>query len=67
LQESDYGQVVIRVRPSDAPSVAVELAEMRDECEQLFNDLVAALPLARGVERHSLKLMQIGALNWSQT
>jgi AcrR family transcriptional regulator len=67
LQESDYAQVVIRVRPSDAPSVAAELIRMRDEYEKVFNDLVAALPLARGVDRRSLKLMLMGALNWSQT
>jgi AcrR family transcriptional regulator len=67
LQESDYAQVVIRVRPSDAPSVAAELIKLRDEYETAFNDLVAALPLARGVDRRSLKLMLMGALNWSQT
>jgi AcrR family transcriptional regulator len=67
LQESDYAQVVIRVRPSDAPSVADALVSLRDEYEKVFNDLIAALPLARGVDRRSLKLMLMGALNWSQT
>jgi AcrR family transcriptional regulator len=67
LQESDYAQVVIRVRPSDAASVADELVKLRDEYEKLFNDLIAALPLDRSVDRRSLKLMLIGALNWSQT
>ncbi|HSW34165.1 MAG TPA: TetR/AcrR family transcriptional regulator, partial [Steroidobacteraceae bacterium] len=67
LQESDYAQVVIRVRPSDAMSVADELIKLRDEYEKIFNDLIAALPLARGVDRRSLKLMLMGALNWSQT
>lgn len=67
LQESDYAQVVIRVRPSDAPSVSAELVKLRDDYEQVFNDLIAALPLARSVDRRSLKLMLMGALNWSQT
>lgn len=67
LQESDYAQVVIRVRPSDAPSVAAELVQMRDDYERLFNDLIAALPLEGGADRRSLKLMLMGALNWSQT
>jgi TetR/AcrR family transcriptional regulator, cholesterol catabolism regulator len=67
LQESDYAQVVIRVRPSDAPSVAPELVKLRDEYEQLFADLIDDLPLARGVDRRSLRLMLLGALNWSQT
>jgi AcrR family transcriptional regulator len=67
LEQSDYAQVVIRVRPSDAPSVESDLVKMRDEYEKAFNDLIAVLPLERGVDRRSLKLMLMGALNWSQT
>jgi AcrR family transcriptional regulator len=67
LQESDYAQVVIRVRPGDAPSVAAELVRLRDGYERLWIDLVQALPLARGVDRRSLRLMLLGGLNWSQT
>ena len=63
----DYAQVVIRVRPADAPTVAGELVRRRDEYERLFVDLVQALPLARGVDRRSVRLMLLGALNWSQT
>jgi AcrR family transcriptional regulator len=67
LNAGDYAQVVIRVRPSDAPSVAGELVKRRDEYERLFVELVQALPLARGVDRRSVRLMLLGALNWSQT
>jgi AcrR family transcriptional regulator len=67
LDSGDYAQVVIRVRPADAPSVAGELVKRRDEYEQLFVDLVQALPLARGVDRRNVRLMLLGALNWSQT
>jgi AcrR family transcriptional regulator len=67
LNAGDYAQVVIRVRPADAPSVAGELVKRRDEYETLFVDLVQALPLARGVDRRSVRLMLLGALNWSQT
>src|SRR5262249_9448578 len=67
LQESDYAQVVIRVRPSDAPSVEAELVKLRDDYERLFVELVQELPLARGTDRRSLRLMLLGALNWSQT
>jgi AcrR family transcriptional regulator len=67
LDSGDYAQVVIRVRPSDAPSVAGELVKRRDEYETLFVDLVQALPLARGVDRRSVRLMLLGALNWTQT
>ena len=67
LEESDYAQVVIRVRPGDVPSIATTLLAQRDTYEQLFIDLVDALPLARGIDRRSLRLMLLGALNWSQT
>ncbi len=67
LNAGDYAQVVIRVRPSDAPSVAGELVQRRDEYERLFVELLQALPLARGVDRRSARLMLLGALNWSQT
>lgn len=67
LQESDFAQVVVRVRPSDVPAIAAELAALRRGYEALFGGLIQALPLARGVERRSLRLMLLGALNWSQT
>jgi AcrR family transcriptional regulator len=67
LEAGDYAQVVVRVRPGDAPSVAGELVKLRDGYEQLFVELVQALPLARGTDRRSVRLMLLGALNWSQT
>ncbi len=67
LEASDYAQVVIRVHPSDAPDVADELVRLRDGYEALFRSMVEALPLARGVDRRALRLLLIGALNWSQT
>jgi AcrR family transcriptional regulator len=66
LDASDYAQVVIRVRPSDVPSVASSLTALRDEYERIFIALIAALPLARGVDARTLRLMLLGALNWSQ-
>ena len=66
LEESDYAQVVIRVRPGDVPAVAAHLVTLRDGYERLFVDLIAALPLAPGFDRSSLRLMLLGALNWSQ-
>jgi AcrR family transcriptional regulator len=67
LEENGYAQVVIRVRPNDAPSVASRLVLLRDEYERLFVELVGALPLGRGIDRRSLRLLLLGALNWSQT
>jgi AcrR family transcriptional regulator len=67
LGESDYAQVVIRVRPSDVPAVADRLASLRNEYEQIFVALVDALPLRADVDRRTLRLMLLGALNWTQT
>ncbi|HEX4883597.1 MAG TPA: TetR/AcrR family transcriptional regulator [Casimicrobiaceae bacterium] len=67
LADSDYGQVVIRVRPDDVPDVAPRLTELRDGYERLFARAVDALPLARKADRRTLRLMLLGALNWSQT
>ncbi len=67
LEESDYAQVVIRVRPSDAPAIAAHLVALRDRYERVFTELVSALPLRSGADRRSVRLMLLGALNWSQT
>ena len=66
LEESDYAQVVIRVRPSDAPAIAAHLIELRDGYERLFAELIDELPVRRGVDRRNLRLMLLGALNWTQ-
>jgi AcrR family transcriptional regulator len=67
LEDDDYAQVVIRVRPSDAPAAQPQLIALRDEYEALLARLVADLPLPRGTDRRTLRLMLLGALNWSQT
>jgi AcrR family transcriptional regulator len=67
LRDDDYAQVVIRVRPSDAPAAQQELIRLRNQYEALFTGLVKALPLPRSTDRHALRLMLVGALNWSQT
>ena len=67
LSESDYAQVVVRVRPDDVPEVAHELTALRDGYERTFAQAIHALPLSRPTDRRALKLMLLGALNWSQT
>jgi AcrR family transcriptional regulator len=67
LEDSDYGQVVIRVRPDDAPDVADRLVALRDEYERTFEQAIQTLPLPPRTDRRALKLMLLGALNWSQT
>jgi AcrR family transcriptional regulator len=65
LKKSAYAQVVIRVRPDEAPGVRARLVALRDGYEQTFRELVAALPLAPGTDRRALRLLLLGALNWS--
>jgi AcrR family transcriptional regulator len=67
LEDDDYAQVVIRVRPSDVPAANRRLIELRDEYEALVMRLVQDLPLPRSTDRRTLRLMLLGALNWSQT
>jgi len=67
LAENDYAQVVIRVQPADVPSVAERLVAQRDGYERLFVDLISALPVDHGADRRGMRLMLLGALNWTQT
>lgn len=67
LDRSDYAQVVIRVTPADAVPVRAQLVALRDRYESRFRTLIEDLPLAPGIDRHYLRLLLIGALNWSQT
>jgi AcrR family transcriptional regulator len=67
LEDSDYAQVVIRVRPDDAPGAADRLVALRDDYERLFAEALEQLPLAPRTDRRALRLMLLGALNWSQT
>ncbi len=67
LEDDDYAQVVIRVRPAAAPAAQPRLVALRDDYEAIFTALVADLRLPRGTDRRTLRLMLLGALNWSQT
>lgn len=67
LHDDDYAQVVVRVRPADVPVAHESLIELRNSYEDLFAGLIKDLPLARGTDRRVLRLMLIGAMNWSQT
>jgi len=67
LDGGDYAQVVIRVRPEDCAAMAARLTALRDAHEDRFKALVAALDLPAGADRQALRLMLLGALNWSQT
>jgi len=66
LKTGDYALVVIRVLPQDVPKAAERLVKLRDGYEQLFAELVAALPLRARTDRRAFRLLLLGALNWSQ-
>ncbi len=66
LDESDYAQVILSVFPRDVPAVTENLKPLRDAYEDKFRTLIDALPLAPDVDRHAMRLMLMGALNWSK-
>lgn len=66
LRRSDYAQVLIRVLPSDVPGAAARLKALRGDYEAVFRELVTALPLPAETDRRALRLMLLGALNWSR-
>ena len=66
LRDSPYAQVLIRVLPQDVPEVAERLRAQRSQYEQRWQTLVRALPLPPRTDRGALRLMLLGALNWSR-
>ncbi len=66
LRRSDYAQVLIRVLPEDVSPAAARLGKLRDTYEKELATLINALPLPDGADRKTLRLMLIGALNWSR-
>ena len=55
------------VLPDDVPAVAPALVALRDGYERMFARYVADLPLPPGAPRRALRLMLLGALNWTTT
>lgn len=65
LADSDYAQVVVRVLPDDVPAVSARLTALRDDYEDRFRALIAALALPRTRRRYA-RLTLLGALNGAQ-
>ncbi len=65
LDGGDYAQVVLRDLPREAEIVRARLVALRDGYEAVFRRLIAALPLPADADRGLLRLMLMGALNWS--
>jgi len=66
LKRADTAQVLIRVMPEQVPAAAAQLKRLRGEYEAVFRELVDALPLPPGSHRRTLRLMLLGALNWTR-
>lgn len=67
LDQSAYAKVVVSVNPLDAPAVMPALIKLRDGYERIFIDLLAALTLPRRCDQHVLRMVLLGALNWTPT
>ncbi len=67
LDGGDYAQVVIRELPRKSDPVRRSLIALRDRYEGIFRRLIDDLPLGPSVSRRHLRLMVLGAFNWTQT
>jgi len=67
LDGGDYAQVVIRDLPADEPELRQTLIKLRDDYEDRFRTLVDALPLENTDDAGWVRLMLLGAANWSKT
>lgn len=67
LDSGAYAKVVISVDPQSVPELASTLIALRDGYEQMFTALIDALPLPPRTPRGAMRLMLLGALNWSPT
>lgn len=65
LERRDYAQVLVRVLPRDVPGAAARLRALRAEYERAFRERVRELPLPAESDRGALRLLLLGALNWS--
>jgi TetR/AcrR family transcriptional regulator, cholesterol catabolism regulator len=65
ITHRDYAQVMIRTLPQEADGIGAQLRVIRRDYETRFRRLLDELPLPSDVDRHYLRLMVIGALNWS--
>lgn len=67
LDSGDYAQVVIRDLPADNEDLRIKLIALRDEYEQRFRDLTSALPFEDPKQTRWVRLLLMGAANWSRT
>lgn len=67
LDSGNYAQVVIRDLPADNEDLRSRLILLRDNYEQRFRDLTTALPHKSTEQARWVRLLLMGAANWSRT
>ncbi|MDP6341935.1 MAG: TetR/AcrR family transcriptional regulator [Alphaproteobacteria bacterium] len=67
LGGGDFFNAVMREMPSGDDPSRRQVTRLRDEYEAIFDRLLDDLGLPAGVDRHTLRLMLLGAMNWSHT
>ncbi len=65
LDQSAYAKVVVSVQPRDASAIATALTALRDSYETKFVALLDALRLPAGSDRKTMRMLLLGALNWT--
>ena len=65
LGGGDYVRVVIKVPPREKAEARARLIALRDGYERIFTKLISALPLPGSVDSRHVRLMILGAMNWS--
>ncbi|MFQ5558737.1 MAG: TetR/AcrR family transcriptional regulator [Acidimicrobiales bacterium] len=59
-------KAIMRPLPT-SPEVRRQIVEMRERYEQVFREVIDELELPAGTDRSHLRLMLLGAMNWSFT
>ncbi|MBI3992472.1 MAG: TetR/AcrR family transcriptional regulator [Candidatus Lambdaproteobacteria bacterium] len=67
LAGGPLSQVIQRELPADSMAVRPRLVALRDEYEGIFTRLMGELHLPEGANRQDLRLMLMGALNYTHT
>jgi TetR/AcrR family transcriptional regulator, cholesterol catabolism regulator len=66
IAHRDYTQVMIQTLPHEAGPAESRIRDLRRDYEQRFRRLIDDLRLPPDIDRHYLRLLLFGALNWSQ-
>jgi AcrR family transcriptional regulator len=66
IAHRDYTQVMIQTLPHEAGEAESRIRDLRRDYEQRFRRLIDDLKLPPDIDRHYLRLLLFGALNWSQ-